>query len=61
MPDKSICGVVFWIFDKEGNLFLTQRGDGKEQGAGRISPPSCHVQYLRPDAPHERKSFTGIL
>lgn len=46
-PNKRICGVVFWIFDKEGNLLLAERGTDKEQGAGKISPPSGHVQHER--------------
>ena len=38
------CGVVWWIFDKEGNVLLSERGNDKEQGKGKISPPSGHVQ-----------------
>lgn len=53
-PNKRICGVVFWIFDKEGNLLLAERGTEKEQGAGKISPPSGHVQYGRTKKEEER-------
>ena len=51
--DRHICGVVFWIFDKQGNLLLAERGAGKEQGAGKISPPSGHMQYKRADDERE--------
>lgn len=51
--NKHICGVVFWIFDKQGNLLLAERGAGKEQGAGKISPPSGHMQYKRVDDERE--------
>lgn len=51
--NKHICGVVFWIFDKQGNLLLAERGAGKEQGAGKISPPSGHMQYKRADDERE--------
>lgn len=54
-PNKRICGVAFWIFDEESNLLLTKRGKGQEQGAGKISPPSGHMQYLRPEIPCERE------
>lgn len=53
-PNKRICGVVFWIFDKEGNLLLTERGAEKEQGAGKITPPSGHVQFKRETDEKER-------
>lgn len=53
-PDKNICGIVFWIFDKEGNVLLTERGAEKEQGAGKIAPPSGHVRYRREDGTKER-------
>ena len=53
-PNKSICGVVFWIFDKEGNILLTERGADKEQGAGKITPPSGHVQFKRESDKKER-------
>ena len=53
--NKRICGVVFWIFDKKGNLLLTERGNKKEQGAGKISPPSGHVQYKRETKTQERE------
>ena len=53
-PNKRICGVVFWIFDKEGNVLLTERGAEKEQGAGKITPPSGHVQFKRETDEKER-------
>lgn len=53
--NKRICGVVFWIFDKEGNLLLTERAADKEQGAGKISPPSGHVQYIREKVTGEKE------
>lgn len=53
-PNKRICGVVFWIFDKEGNLLLTERGAEKEQGAGKITPPSGHVRFKRETEHKER-------
>ena len=53
VANKHICGVVFWIFDKQGNLLLAERGAGKEQGAGKISPPSGHMQYKRKDDERE--------
>lgn len=53
--NKRICGVVFWIFDKEGNLLLAERATDKEQGAGKISPPSGHVQYIREEVTGEKE------
>lgn len=53
-PNKRICGVQFWIFDKQGNLLLAERESKKEQGGGKISPPSGHVQYERASGEKER-------
>lgn len=59
--NKHICGVVFWIFDKEGNVLLTERGAEKEQGTGKISPPSGHVQYKRKGSDEEERPIVACF
>jgi hypothetical protein len=43
--DVDVCGVVFWVFDSDGNVLINERARDREIAAGEFAPPSEHFLY----------------